>query len=99
MRFEGRMAAVVGGPRFAVSHDTAGLGQWVHRLNQRAPRNKVIVRPRQQANSHRLGCVVQRQRLSASTSAARGSLMTVEKTLRLESTQRFPLFRRRDDGA
>lgn len=26
-----------------VKHDTAGLGQWVHRLAQRAPRNKVVV--------------------------------------------------------
>jgi len=26
-----------------IKYDTAGLGQWVHRLAQRAPRNKVIV--------------------------------------------------------
>ncbi len=26
-----------------IKYDTAGLGQWVHRLSQRAPRNKVIV--------------------------------------------------------
>jgi transposase len=26
-----------------VKYDTAGLGQWVHRLDQRAPRNKVVV--------------------------------------------------------
>ena len=25
---------------FRIKHDTAGLGQWVHRLSQRAPRNK-----------------------------------------------------------
>jgi transposase len=28
---------------FRIKYNTAGLGQWVHRLSQRAPRNKVIV--------------------------------------------------------
>jgi hypothetical protein len=28
---------------FRVKYDTGGFGQWVHRLAQRAPRNKVIV--------------------------------------------------------
>jgi transposase len=28
---------------FRVKYDTGGLGQWVHRLAQRAPRNKVVV--------------------------------------------------------
>ena len=28
---------------FRIKYNTAGLGQWVHRLAQRAPRNKVIV--------------------------------------------------------
>ncbi len=28
---------------FRIKYDTAGLGQWVHRLSQRSPRNKVIV--------------------------------------------------------
>ena len=28
---------------FRVKYDTAGFGQWVHRLSQRAPRNKVVV--------------------------------------------------------
>jgi transposase len=28
---------------FRVKYDTAGFGQWVHRLVQRAPRNKVVV--------------------------------------------------------
>jgi transposase len=27
---------------FRVKHGTVGLGQWVHRLSQRAPRNKMI---------------------------------------------------------
>jgi len=55
---------------------------------------------RQQTGSHRLGGVVQRQRLPPSASAAAGSscMMAVEKTLRLESTKRFPLFHRHDDG-
>jgi len=26
-----------------IKYDTAGLGQWVYRLSQRAPRNKVVV--------------------------------------------------------
>jgi transposase len=26
-----------------VKYDTAGFGQWVHQLSQRAPRNKVVV--------------------------------------------------------
>ena len=28
---------------FRINYDTAGLGQWVHRLSQRAPGNKVVV--------------------------------------------------------
>src|SRR5215470_2059049 len=28
---------------FRIRYDTAGFGQWVHRLAQRAPRNKVVV--------------------------------------------------------
>src|ERR1700733_1831234 len=28
---------------FRVKHDTGGFGQWVHRLAQRAPSNKVVV--------------------------------------------------------
>jgi len=28
---------------FRVKYDTGGFGQWVHRLAQRAPHNKVIV--------------------------------------------------------
>ena len=28
---------------FRIKYDTGGFGQWVHRLSQRAPRNKVIV--------------------------------------------------------
>jgi hypothetical protein len=28
---------------FRIKYDTAGLGPWVHRLSQRAPRNKVVV--------------------------------------------------------
>ena len=54
---------------------------------------------RQQTGTHRLGRVVQRPRLSPSAAAATGGgLMAVEKALRLESTKRFPLFYRHDDG-
>ena len=28
---------------FRIKYDTAGLGQWMHRLSRRAPRNKVLV--------------------------------------------------------
>ena len=28
---------------FQVKYETGGFGQWVHRLAQRAPRNKVVV--------------------------------------------------------
>jgi len=28
---------------FRIKYDTGGFGQWVHRLAQRAPRNKVVV--------------------------------------------------------
>jgi hypothetical protein len=47
---------------------------------------------RQQTGAHCLGRVVQRPRLSPSAPSATGDgrLMAVEKTLRLESTKRFP---------
>jgi hypothetical protein len=80
-----------------VKYDTGGFGQWVHRLAQRAPRNKSRGRDREQAGSHGLGRVVQRPRVSTSAAAAGGRLMAVEKTLRLESTERFPLSHRHDD--
>ena len=52
---------------------------------------------RQQTSTHRLGRVVQRPRLPTSADAtAGGCLMAVEKTLRLASTLRFPLFHRHD---
>ena len=54
-------------------------------------------RDREQTGSHGLGRVVQRPRLSTSAAAGGGRLMAVEKTLRLESTERFPLFHRHDD--
>jgi transposase len=66
-----------------VKYDTGGLGQWVHRLAQRAPRNKVVV-----AIANKLAriawAVLSRQRLSTPAAAAGGSLMAVEETLRLE---------------
>jgi hypothetical protein len=55
---------------------------------------------REQPGSDGLGCAVQRPRLSTSAAAATGGrLMAVEKTLCLESTKRFPLFHRHDDGS
>ena len=84
---------------FRVKYDTGGLGQWVHRLSQRAPRNKVVVAIANKLARIAWGRVVQRQRLSPSTAATRSRLMAVEKTLRLESTKRFPLFHRHDDGS
>ena len=84
---------------FRLKYDTGGFGQWVHRLAQRAPHNKVVVAIAKKLARHRLGRAVQQQRLSPSaTAAACGGLIAVEKTLRLESTQRFPLFHRHDDG-
>ena len=54
-------------------------------------------RNRQQTGSHGLGCTLQRQRLSAPAIANdRAVIRAVEKTLRLESTERFPLFHRYD---
>ena len=82
-----------------VKYDTGGFGQWVHRLAQRAPRNKVDRGDRQQAGSHGLGRAVQRQRVSTPAAAAGAPDLAVEKTLRLESTKRFPLFHRHDDDS
>ena len=42
-----------------VRYDTGGFGQWVHRLAQRAPRNKVVVKP----TSHLTGRAMPRTRL------------------------------------
>ena len=81
-----------------IKYDTAGLGQWVHRLSQRAPRNKVIV-----AISNKLARIAWavlskgRNYRHQPLLPAGGRLMAVEKTLRLESTERFPLFHRHDD--
>jgi len=80
---------------FRIKHDTGGFGQWVHRLAQRAPRNKVVVAV---ANKlARIACAIERPALSTSTAAAGGRLMAVERTLRLESKERFPLSDRHDD--
>ena len=37
-KFHGARAVLI-----RVKYDTAGLGQWIHKLAERAPRNKVIV--------------------------------------------------------
>jgi hypothetical protein len=46
-----------------VKYNTGGLGQWVHRLAQRAPHNKAGGRDCKQTGAYRLGCAVQRQRI------------------------------------
>ena len=51
----------------------------------------------QQTGQDRLGRAVQRQRVSAPAAGGSGLSLAVEKTLRLESTKRFPLFHRHDD--
>ena len=77
---------------FRVKYDTGGLGQWVLRLSQRAPRNKVIV-----AIANKLARIAWAV-LSSGRHYRHQRLLAVEKTLRLESTERFPLFHRHDDG-
>src|ERR1700723_833878 len=51
----------------------------------------------EEPNTTRLGRVVQRQTVSAPAAAASGSPMAVEKPLRLEGPEPFPLSRRHDD--
>jgi hypothetical protein len=75
---------------FRVKYDTGEFGQWVHRLAQRAPAQQGRSSDRQQTSAHGLGCAVQRPGLSTSAAAVCSSLMAVEKTLRLNSTERFP---------
>src|SRR6201993_3385401 len=77
---------------FRVKYDGGGFGQWVHRLTQRAPRNKVVV-----AIANKLARIAWAVLSSCKDyrhqplQPAGGGLMAVEKTLRLESTERFPL--------
>ena len=82
---------------FRVKYDTGGFGQWVHRLAQRAPRNKVVV-----AIANKLARIAWAVLSSGKEYRHQPlqrwrRLMAVEKTLRLESTKRFPLFHRHDD--
>jgi len=80
---------------FRIKYDTAGLGQWVHRLSQRAPRNKVVV-----AIANKLArmpglCCPAAGTIAISRCHSRRPLDGGGK---LESTKRFPLFHRHDDG-
>ena len=80
-----------------VKYDTGGFGQWVHQLEQRAPRNKVIV-----AVANKLARIAWAVLSSGKDYRHQplqhgGRLTAVEKTLRLESTKRFPLSHRHDD--
>ena len=82
---------------FRVKYDTGGFGQWVHRLAQRAPHNKVVVAIANKLARIAWAVLSSGPRLPTSATAATGGgLMAVEKTLRLESTKRFPLFHRHD---
>ena len=84
-----------------VKYDTGGFEQWVHRLAQRAPRDKVVVAIANATKLARMAWAVlsSGKRVSTSAAAASGRLMAVEKTPRLESTKRIPLFHRHGDGA
>ena len=78
---------------FRLKYDTGGFGQWVHRLAQRAPHNKVVVAIAKKLARHRLGRAVRQQKLSPSaTAAAGGGLIAVEKTLRLRKHTTFSTF-------
>ncbi len=74
-----------------VKYDTGGFGQVGASAGSACSAQQSRGRDREQTGSHGLGCVVQRPRVSTSAAAAGGGLMAVEKTLRLESTERFPL--------
>jgi hypothetical protein len=82
-----------------VKYDTGGFGQWVHSAGSACSAQQSRGRDREQAGSHGLGCVVQRPRVSTSAATASGRLMAVEKTLRLESKESFPLSHRHEDKA
>ena len=95
---------------FRVKYDTAGFGQWVQRLAQRAPRNKVVVAIANKlariawavlssGQDYVLGMQLPFPLPLLAAAAAGGGLMAVEKTLRLESIKRFPFFHRHDDGS
>ena len=82
-----------------MKYDIGGFGQWVRRLAQRAPHNKVVVAIANKLARIAPAVLSRRPRLSTSAAAAAsGGLMAVETTLRLESTKRFPLFHRHDYG-
>ncbi|HYG98639.1 MAG TPA: hypothetical protein VD837_05860 [Terriglobales bacterium] len=72
--------------------DTGGLGQWVHQLEARTARDRGR---RQQAGTHRLGRTLSAAGLLVRGRVRQGPKTAVEKTLRLESKHRFPLFHRR----
>ena len=80
-----------------VKYDTGGFGQWVHRLAATSTAQQSHRGDCQQAGQDRMGRAVQRQRVSAPAAGGSGLSLAVEKTLRLESTKRFPLFHRHGD--
>ena len=80
-----------------VKYDTGGFGQWVHRLAQRAPRNKVVVAIANKLARMAWAVLSSGKEYRHQPLQQVAALMAVEKTLRLESTERFPLFHRHDD--
>ena len=80
-----------------IKYDTGGFGQWVHRLEARAPRNKVIVAIANKLARIAWPCCPAATNIDINR-CPRQPDEAVEKTLRLESTKRFPLFHRHDDG-
>jgi len=82
-----------------VKYDTGGVGQWVHRLAQRAPRNKVIVAIANKLARIAWAVLSSGKNYQHPPLQMNAAWLAVEKTLRLESTERFPLFHRHDDVA
>jgi len=80
-------------PSYFVKYDTGGFRQWVHRLTQRAPRNNFVV-----AIAASPGPCCPAAKTTGISQCNRRSLMAVKKTLRLASTERFPLSHRHDEA-
>jgi hypothetical protein len=86
------------GVLFRIEYDTGGLGQWVHRLSQRAPRNKVIVAIANELE--RIAwAVLSSGGLSTSASVVlAGTLIAGGKTCACKAKSAFHFFHRHDDG-
>jgi transposase len=92
---------LIRGARAAVSHQVrhCGIGTVGAPAESASAAQQGDRRHCQQTGAHRLGRAIQRPELSPPAAAtAGGCLMAMEKMLRLESTNRFPLFHCHDDG-